>query len=180
MYKCSNCGEEFDTKYLQCPKCGCTRGDIKNAEMHDKTTERIGGIIAIVFVVGLIGIICYGAYLLINPFQQGPTITNISSTTTTETTSTDTISTTSGTKASTTTKTTKAQIVGTQSQIGAHKYTVPEGYIEYPDDQPLSLLNYFKVDINSKVIRNAYNYNDVFVLSIMDGTTLKLTNSMER
>ena len=124
MHTCSNCGTEFDDKYLECPNCGCSRGDIKNAKMHDKRTEKIGGIIAICFIIFLIILISYGTYLLLNPFKDGPTVRNVTSGTTTTKMTESTSST------STTTKKTEPALVGTEIPFGNHTLTIPEGYYQ--------------------------------------------------
>ena len=165
MYTCSNCGNEYDTKYLQCPQCGCVRSDIKNAQMHDKRTERIGAIIAIVFIIALIGIIGYGVYLLLNPFRDGPTITNIASTTATTTTTEETSST------STTTRTTTTKYAGSESKIGSHSFVLPEGYVITGNSNGIEIPTSYNADGSSIYIQKGEETPIYF--AIIDKTSFK-------
>lgn len=166
MHTCSNCGTEFDTKYLQCPNCGCTRGDITNAASHDKRTETIGGIIAIVFIIVLIGLISYAVVLLLHPFEEGPTVFGVTDDETTTTTIEST------TTVSTTTRSTTTQIPGEQTMIGSHSMIVPTGYTVSPAGNIYNFINNY--EFNMVNITNANDINDVYSIGIVDKTSFKL------
>ena len=153
MHKCSSCGAEYNSNFLQCPQCGSSR----YTEVIKKSgyESAVGVIITLIIVLGLSGLIGYGAYIYMHPFDDGPIITDLDPNDyTTTTTTTTTVASTSGTTTSggngslsarsTIARTTTVKLEGQPYSNNSHVLTVPNGY-----------------SVSSDYASMPYNYQDV-------------------
>ena len=184
MFKCKDCGAEYNKNFLQCPQCGSSRrADVEEANSHINDGI-VGTLMSLLIVLGLCGLIGYGVYLYLHPFEEGPAMSDLDESEFTTTTSLP-ISKSSEEISTTTAKgnyvprstTTTSKLTGSERTFGGHTYIVPDGYIP-----AVQFKQTYDIGIISSVTYDCIMKNDdpsvVYCLSINDGyyVTINGTN----
>ena len=126
MHICSKCGAHYNSNFYACPQCGNAKYETEDKDSPG--SKLVGSLVSIGIVLVLIGIIGYGYYIYKNPYDAGPTTTDVDwesygiSTTTTTTTSQKPTT-------STTAKVTTTKLVGETYSSSGHSMTLPNGFV---------------------------------------------------